>query len=490
MKSLSACLVLGLCAALCRSAHSSLTASPQNLHAVEGDTIELVCEVGEAPPVSRVNWFEFVTAVTGQAISDNAVILPSHPNSARYRIIQNTTTHFYLEISNVSLSDGGTYVCRDSQSGPPDVFTGQAELVVIAAEPNCTNLVGPSGVVMEGQNYTITCQIYFQGNLKPTMTWTGPEPFITTSIPNEGDVFSGVVFMVDRGMDTRAFRCTTNFTELAGAPENVATNAPTYSHIFQAPQMFVYWGPKNMYAVPSKPSYQVGDLITCYADAFPPPFYQWQNMLSLVTYSTQVFNVTQDMVGFNTTLRCAAQNLIQGFLFSSNLFIFVDVPALTSPTTPPTTIPTTTPPLNAPCDNLTGWWISDDPYAEMRLTVPDDQTGRVLGFMRNFTDQQWVEVIGRTRLSDYAFIGLTTIWPYEVGVTGMSGECHKCSGIEKIYTAGGWRSSADSATCGDGGTPAPYTQYVFRRIPETAPALGIAPHNLGHAGKAGSHLAS
>jgi len=29
------------------------------------------------------------------------------------------------------LSDGGTYLCNDQMSGPPDSYTGQAELIVI-----------------------------------------------------------------------------------------------------------------------------------------------------------------------------------------------------------------------------------------------------------------------------------------------------------------------------------------------------------------------
>jgi len=369
------------------------------------------------------------------------------------------------------IGDGGTYACLDSQSGPPNTYSGQAELIVIAANPNCSTVVPDGGVVLEGQNYTSACSIYFRGGLAPTMLWTGPEPFLQTSVTTTTEVFSGIAFTVERTMDTRAYRCNTNFTANEAAPPGVAGNAPDYTHIQQDGQLFVYWGPKNLYAVPIKPTYEVGDQITCYADAFPPPFYQWQNMRTLEFYISQVYTIEPEDDGFNTSLRCQAQNLIQGFLYSANLFINADLPITTTPTTTQSTQPTTSAAFDTPCNNLTGWWRSQDPYAEIYLEVEGGNTGRVQGFMRNGTDQQWIEVIGRTRTPDYTYLGITAIWYYEVGITGLSGECHRCYGEERILTAGVWRSRTDSVGCGDGGTPSPYTSYDFRRV--NAPTTGI-----------------
>jgi len=446
----------------------SLTALPLNAAVLVGSTVVLVCEVTSPPPTSRVNWYEFVTVPgSPQLISDNELIPPGHVNSDRYNIVRSTATQFFLEIRDVVLADGGTYACVDSQSGPPNTYFGQAELVVIAAAPNCSTVVPDNGIVIEGQNYTTACSIYYRGGMSPKMVWTGPDPFLQTSVTTPEEVFSGVAFTVDRGMDTRAFRCNTNFTGIENSPPEVASNAPDYEHIYQAGQLFVYWGPKNLYAVPIKPIYQVGDQITCYADAFPPPFYQWQNMRTLEFFSSQVYTIQPEDDGFNTSLRCQAQNLIQGFLYSANLFISADLPVTTTPTTTVPTTPTTAPPFDAPCTNLTGWWISDDPYAELNIFVDPGTSGRIAGFLRNDTDQQWIEVIGRTRVNDWAYIGLTAIWFYDVGVTGLSGECHRCFGEERIMTAGMWRSRSDSSTCGDGGTPAPYTSYNFRRISST-----------------------
>lgn len=443
---------------------NSLTVLPVNVAGKVGDDITLLCEVATAPPNSRIHWWEFVTSSNGQMISDNGVILPSHPNAVRYTIDMVTPLTFNLIIHDARLADGGTYVCMDANSAPPATYTGQAEVVVLEADPNCTSLIPPDGVVMENQNYTISCEVNYGGNIHmaPNMTWSGPEPFLARTIPSEDDVFSGVTFTVDRTFDTKAYQCHTNFSEPAGVPSGVASNAPEYDHWYQSGQMFVYWGPKNLYAVPIRQSYVAGDIITCYADAFPPPFYQWQNMRTLQVFSSQSYTITQDDVGHNNTLRCQAQNLIQGLLYSANLFVYADVPSPTTTTTAPTT---TTPLAEGKCNNLTGWWLSNNPYAELHLRVPSDQTGQVLGFIRNYTDQQWVEVVGRTQLGTYDYVGLTAIWPYEIGVTGMAGECHMCHGVEVIHTGGLWRSSYDGdGACADAGTPSPNVLYQFHRV--------------------------
>jgi len=442
-----------------------LTVSPINVAGFAGETITLVCEVDSPPPNSRVHWWEFVSGESGQMISDNGIILPSHPNAQRYTIDMVTPTTFNLLIHDAVLADGGTYVCLDANSAAPNVNSGQAEVIVLANHPNCTSLLPADGVTMEFQNYTISCDIYYGGNIifAPTMTWTGPNPHLSTSIPTESNVFSAVTFTIQRSFDTQHFRLLTNFTAQISVPDGVASNAPEYEHIYNSVEMYVYWGPKNMYAVPIKQTYSEGEIITCYADAFPSAFYQWQNMRTLELTSAQYYTIRPTDVGHNTTLRCQAQNLIQGFLYSANLFVSADVP---EPTTT-STVPTTTSPLpEGKCDNLTGWWLSDIPYAEIHLSVPNDQTGQVLGFMRNHTDQQWVEIVGRTQLGTFDYIGITAIWPYEIGVTGLSGECHKCYGTEVIHTGGLWRSSYDGdGACADPGIPSPNVLYQFHRIP-------------------------
>jgi len=449
---------------------------PLNEWAFAGSDVILTCEADGAPPDVRIHWWEFVTnEFSGQMVSDNNFIVPSHPNSARYSIIQTTSQHFHLQIRDVRIEDGGSYVCLDGNSAPPNVFRGQAELIVLQSNTNATTQVPANGIVIEGQNYTKSAFIQYKGGLTPTMTWTGPEPYREASVITDRDVFSGIAITCDRGMDGKQFVIQTNFTRPAAVPEGVADNAPTYNYVHTYQLMFVYWGPQNMYAVPAKPFYEVGDQITCYADAFPSPFYLWQHMGTLVNTNSQVYTVVPSDVDGTHIIRCQAQNLIQGFLYTQNLFYTIYVPAPTTTPTTPTTPPTTPAPAEANCDLLTGWWMSysPNPYAEMFLTVAAGQTGRVTGFMRNDTDQQWVEIVGRTRTSDYSFLGMSAIWPYEVGVTGMAGECHKCFGVEVLMTAGNWRASFDSHTCGDGGTPSAHTSFEFYRV-------RIGPNRMHH----------
>jgi len=75
-----------------------------------------------------------------------------------------------------------------------------------------------------------------------------------------------------------------------------------------------------------------------------------------------------------------------------------------------------------------------------------------------------VEVVGTVRHGDFLYVGLTAIWPFSDGITGMTGECHSCRGTEVIITDSLWRSVASSANCGVGSTPAPDVAYRFVRV--------------------------
>lgn len=80
-----------------------------------------------------------------------------------------------------------------------------------------------------------------------------------------------------------------------------------------------------MYIAPDKQYYDVGDNVTCFADANPPASFQWQNMRTLVTTPGPSFTVTPDFEGLTTTMRCQAQNNIQGVTYSGNLFTDITV---------------------------------------------------------------------------------------------------------------------------------------------------------------------
>jgi hypothetical protein len=250
----------------------------------------------------------------------------------------------------------------------------------------------------------------------------------------------------------------------------------------------------------------------CYADASPLAFYIWQNLRTVEIVNDQTYIVKEDMVGHNTSMRCQAQNLIQGFLYTENLFINIAVPAgtgtTTLPTTPytttpitttstttttPTTTPTTTTPStttpytttpipDVPCSNLSGWWLSDKPYAELHLMVAAGPSALVMGFMRDSSDGAWLEVVGRTRVSDYRFLGLTGVGPHDTGVICFSAECQRCSGEEEILEDGGRTSSSDRTQwCRDDNThPGSNSPYRFRRSGDFGPFFLNNPDSKAH----------
>jgi hypothetical protein len=233
-----------------RVTDSHIVRPPENHAELVGSTIVLICEVHAAPPAVRVMWGEYVTGPTISPISDNQFIL-AHPNANRYRIINNSTTTFHLEIMDLRIEDAGRYLCQDTLSGPPNMYRGEMELIVIESNPVCNTTAPSNNQVLEGQIYTIECRVNYNGMHPPQMTWTGPPPFdVAYPPPNPTTVWSGIQYTVDRSMDLRSFECLTNITTVPQTPDGVASNTPTWSYLHRAPQMFVNWGPKGMFVTP------------------------------------------------------------------------------------------------------------------------------------------------------------------------------------------------------------------------------------------------
>jgi hypothetical protein len=452
-----------------------LTASPLNTAALVGDTVVFKCEVDPPPPDARIIWSEHISFEQGSTISENENIL-SHPNSARYTIIHNTPNQFDLQIRDLQLSDGGRYACTDTVAAQPNIRRGEAQLIVFENEPNCTNTAPSDGIAVEKQNHTIECVATYQGSMAPDMRWTGPGDYIVGGSNNPPTVWSGVAYTVDRGMANKRFECETYFKEPGPQPEGIADNAPTFSHIYRAPTIFVYWGPAGTYADPLKSVYQVGDTLTCYTDAYPEANYRWQNMRTLEETVGAVFTFPESLAGTNQSMRCQVQNVILGFVYYDNIFVASLVQGPTSATTTPTTPEVTTHPPVSNCNDFSGLWISDEPYAEMYLEMdPDGQVGEVTGIFKNRTDTTWVEVLGTVRRSDWSYIGLSAIWPLNDGITGLSGECHRCNGEEVIIGDGMIRAIAESSSCGEGSLPRIYEPYRFKRNKARSSAASLGP---------------
>jgi hypothetical protein len=409
---------------------------PHNVAVYDGDDVVLTCSAAtqEDGSAYRVIWYEFITNPAGNPISDGGVVLPGHPNAARYSIESPTPDDFNLHISSVVPADGGTYYCQDFNSAEPNLYRFGAQLIVILVQPNCTNSIPANGVVLEGSYQSVECIVYYSGGISPVMTFSGPPPFRSASINTTTHIWSGIDFVVDRTMDTGSYKCTTgfngNFLPVAGDMSDVI---PSWTHLFQTQQVFVYWGPKSMYIEGEKPFYEIGDYLTCQADAFPLPFYSWQRLDTLETFSTQTIQITADMEGQNIRFRCNAQNIIQGFVYSNNTFTNATIPMRTTtpiPTAPPTT---TTPPAVSDCFDLTGHWHSMDIEASLCLRIDRLNNGLTYGMIKNGTDTYFVEMYGRTDDRE-AQVGLTGVWPARLkfGVASFVGECHRCFGNEVL----------------------------------------------------------
>lgn len=75
-------------------------------------------------------------------------------------------------------------------------------------------------------------------------------------------------------------------------------------------------GPEDVAYSPVKSAYEVGEVLTCTADAVPLPTYKWTDMINNVDYNQQTLTLTTAMIG-NAVLRCLVVNIVS----SANIFV-------------------------------------------------------------------------------------------------------------------------------------------------------------------------
>jgi len=439
---------------------------PQNQAVEAGDDVVLECEA--SGPSERVEWVEYATNSAGAPISINDELYPGHPNYERYVIYHDAEgngTYYNLGIEPTVLADGGTYRCQDRYDSTSPAYM---QLVIIEDTPNCTTNIAESGHVLEDQYYTIECVVGFRGNAHPAMTWTGPDSSLgdwgqATGSSNT-TVWSGVNMDMTRNFDTQTFSVLVNFTGqgFVGNP-NSANNIPLWNFTYSTQPLIVQWGPKNMYRVPEYDSYEIGQTVECWADANPSADYFWRNLDTLETWYGQRLYASDELVGTHR-MQCHANNTILDEQHHADYFFEFTVNPRTTPTTtmPPTT--TTAPPAESPCDDLTGRWTATEPHlVDMCLEVDNAHNGRILGILRNETDPYFVEIRGRIKPYDYSQLGLTGVWPANIGTLAFNGICRKCYGKEVLQITGIGRKVTDNPSCTDMGTRYTFPDYAFSR---------------------------
>lgn len=435
---------------------------PENTVVYEGDEVTISCAVQSPSTGHSIEWIEYATNPNGAPISSNEFI-GNHPNAARYSIIHTDPFLYSLRISPVVMADGGTYQCRDALTSPPFKRQHSMELTVVGSSLNCTSTIRDSGIVLDNSYQTNDCVLPYKGGLIPNMTWSGPLPFGQLYLSSPDTVWAGMQYNVTRDMDTRAHILTVLFTGyFLPVDADRASNVPIINMIHQEKQMFVRWGPTSMAASPLKTKYEVGDVLTCTADAFPPPTFFWQNLRTNQITAGPTVPIDTAWQGFNQSMRCEARNTIEQTIYSQNIFIPVDVNVVTTPTTtlPPTT--TTPPPAEAPCTDLSGAWVSTTPAAaSLCVKINTAQRGLLTGLLKNGTDTYWVDIVGRTKEDQFDQVGFNGIWPANIGVSSFIGECHRCFGVEKLLVNVVSRNKGPP--CGNPGWIRYTTQYVFSR---------------------------
>jgi len=449
---------------------------PVNIAVVQGTPVTLNCWSDAAGGNARVQWTEFAYNPNGNLISDGKILLPANPEAHRY-VLNGTETHQYdLTISSAELSDGGMYMCVDAVGQHPVKYRHAAQLIVIAAFQNCTTTVPGSGIVLEDQYYTSECIVDFKGNIVPYMRWRGPQPFGQAQTNTATRCWSGKSFYAHRTMTGQKFISTVNFTNNFPVPEDTADNIPDHEHEWEdGPRLFVNWSPKNMYADPVKPlnEYEVGDVLECFADAYPTASFQWHNLRTNERTDGSLFTIHSGFVGFEQLMRCEATNLINGMVYTGELLITVRVPEPTTPTTPSTTPTTTTAPPVSDCLDLTGRWESVQPLTSAMCIEIDKETGNFHGVVRNHTDTFWVDLVGMTDVPNYSHVSFTGIWPLNRAVSTFIAECSRCYGDEHLIVSAISRSKG-GPPCATPGEIHYSQEYHFFRNPQiTCPPITI-----------------
>lgn len=453
------------CALLATSVSGTIVNGPQNAALVAGPSLVLRCEADLE--TARVRWYEYVTDEGNPTqISDNEMIV-SHPWSDRLSILHPTATVYDLQINPTQYMDGGVFQCVDANGGGPLY----AQLITLQADPECVTNIPENGYVREDQYYTIDCSVHYRGNVAPTITWFGPEPDNIGSSVGNNTAWSAVSLNMTRHMDAQRFRAYFNFTEAGFIQTEFASNVPTWNFTYETADLYVQWSPKSMYYVPVQASYEIGDHIDCHADANPAATYYIQNLGTHETWDGNRVTITEQMVGVQA-LRCNAANNISDTIYTNDLFFNITVNPRTTTPVPTTPTTTTPPPAEEPCGDLTGRWLAEQPHkVDMCLEINNDNYGRIVGVMRNATDTNFIEIRGRIVPHKYNQVGLTGIWPVNIGTLTFIGICNKCNGVEMLQMNGIVRRGTDNVACDDPG-PASYTaDYLFHKTSETCGSL-------------------
>jgi len=438
---------------------------PENVAVMIGDTVTFRCYIDSTSASPRHQWTEYTYTPSGGLISDAGVILPGHPQSARYSLVRDDPYQYDLVISDVTLEDGGLYQCSDAQAPTSEKQRHSAQLIVIANKQNCSSHIPDNGLTVEGLYYTVECIVDFGGDIVPFMRWDGPRPFGQAQSNTPTRIWSGMSFYADRTMTGQYWDSTFNFTSnFLPVPIDTADNIPLFRDIYDTPRILVQWGPRDMYVDGIKPlnEYYVGDRLECVADAFPTADFEWHNLRTNERFPGSVLFIPPEWLNTQQGMRCQAANVINGLPISNDIVIdvwVVDIPTIPTTTLPPTT---TTPPPVSQCLTFNGRWESIRPSDGQMCLEVDPNGGMIHGVLRNATDTFWIDLVGLTDLATNDHITFTGIWPQNRAVSSFIGQCSRCNGVEIMLVSAISRQKG-GPPCATPGVIQYSVEFEFRR---------------------------
>ena len=291
---------------------------PRNLAVIKSASVKLRSKANVVHPSMtwhrrRHSEMEF-TAMTDQGLN----LLPTFVDEGY--VLNKTNQVFNLEFVARSMDYAGVYRVDVSQT-----IRRYAQLTVLDSAPTCT--VNDTGPFLPGQKpneaVMYTCEVAYRGGLEPQMEWFGPngtaagsiEGVIDQSVPGELAKTIIIVRLNPTGWVvpstvqgwTHEARIYFNVPDNPGA--GYARNAPDFVYSYKSPPLVVHW--LRSCTVTGSRYLQVGDYLTCGADANPPAtHYEWLWMDNVIQEGSLAchLHMLEQWAGMDISLQCLVRN--------------------------------------------------------------------------------------------------------------------------------------------------------------------------------------
>ncbi|XP_052273809.1 fibroblast growth factor receptor 1-like isoform X1 [Dreissena polymorpha] len=247
-----------------------------------------------------------------------------------------------LTIRNVRSEDAGTYTCRHTQYN----MAVSAELYVVGYGPNCYKNSNAT-VFYEGKNMTFTCELGFQGNQPPVLSWLKPKLHVdlqhlyeeSDNTPNR--VSKSITMRLESMIDGKLFQCTAEFMNITSKmacdtmlPPQSVQYAPFITHL----QTYPKTDARNV-------TVTAGSNLTilCFAHSNPDCLYKWSQTTTLPTGKVSQTelpckenhcHLTDVQCAQSGVYMCHVSNIVMGTVRTANKTLTLTVVSSSTQTCP------------------------------------------------------------------------------------------------------------------------------------------------------------